>query len=138
MLIDAPRLQQVFENLITNAIQQSAPDTLVIVESRDITVDQRKFIECDVRDYGIGFDPQDLPRIFQPFFTRRRGGTGLGLSIVQRIVEQHGGTIEATNAPDGGAVLRMRFPAVPMRRTGQKRMGSQGTPPGDERERGLE
>ena len=67
-------------------------------------------IVCEVRDQGPGFDPVDLPRVFQPFFTRRRGGTGLGLSIVQRIVDEHGGTIAARNADGGGAIVTMRFP----------------------------
>lgn len=107
ILMDATRMSHAVENLISNAIQHSRPGQTVQVRVR--AVDFRT-IECQVRDQGPGFDPVDLPRVFQPFFTRRRGGTGLGLSIVQRIVDEHGGTISADNSPDGGAVLTMRLP----------------------------
>lgn len=106
LLMDPGRLAQAFENVITNAVQHSGPQQRVLVTASR-TDDT---IECVVRDRGPGFDPADLPRIFQPFFTRRRGGTGLGLSIVQRIVDEHGGTVAARNADDGGAVVTLRFP----------------------------
>lgn len=109
MLMDANRLGQAFENLITNAVQHSKPDQQVLVSAGRLP---EGVIECTVRDFGPGFEPLDLPRIFQPFFTRRRGGTGLGLSIVQRIVDEHGGTITAGNSPGGGALLTMRFPSL--------------------------
>jgi signal transduction histidine kinase len=107
MLMDATRLSHAFENLIMNAIQHSKPEQCVTIAARDAG---NSIIECVVCDSGPGFNPYDLPRVFQPFFTKRRGGTGLGLSIVQRIVDEHGGTIAATNAAEGGAVLTMRFP----------------------------
>ena len=107
MLMDTNRLSHAFENLINNAIQHSRPGQAVTLRVR---ATDRSTIECEVRDEGPGFDPVDLPRIFQPFFTRRRGGTGLGLSIVQRIVDEHGGTIAARNGQSGGAIVTMRFP----------------------------
>jgi signal transduction histidine kinase len=108
LLMDAPRLTQAFENLVTNALQHSRPEQRIRVIAR---AEEDGWIECSVRDEGPGFDAVDLPRVFQPFFTRRRGGTGLGLAIVQRIVDEHGGTIAAGNADKGGAVVTMRFPA---------------------------
>jgi signal transduction histidine kinase len=107
MLMDASRLAHAFENLILNAVQYSIEGQAVTISA--VATDGQ--IECTVRDEGKGFAAVDMPRIFQPFFTRRRGGTGLGLSIVQRIVEEHGGTIRATNAERGGAVLTVRFPS---------------------------
>jgi len=110
MLMDPNRLTHAFENLITNAVQHSKPDQRIEITAHKLHEDGQELIECSVRDHGPGFNPIDLPRIFQPFFTRRRGGTGLGLSIVQRVVDEHGGTVNAGNASDGGAVVVMRFP----------------------------
>ncbi|HJQ36335.1 MAG TPA: ATP-binding protein [Thermoanaerobaculia bacterium] len=106
MLMDPHRLGHAFENLIVNAIQHSSLRQRVHVSARRAP----DGLTCEVRDHGPGFNPAELPRIFEPFFTKRRGGTGLGLSIVQRVVDEHGGTIAAGNAPDGGAVVTVRFP----------------------------
>ncbi len=109
MLMDASRLAQAFENLLLNAIQHTSEGGAIELEAREAG----GFVECRVRDRGPGFSPEDLPRIFEPFFTRRRGGTGLGLAIVQRIVDEHGGTLHATNADTGGAMMTLRFPVFP-------------------------
>src|SRR5262249_14019784 len=98
-----------FQNLITNAIQHSQPGGRVIIECKE----DGGFVVCAVRDFGSGFADADLPRIFQPFYTKRRGGTGLGLSIVQRIVDEHGGTVLAENAPGGGAIITINLPVYP-------------------------
>ena len=95
-----------FENLITNAIQHSKKGSSVTISASE----EEDAVEYSVRDCGPGFNPADLPRVFQPFFTRRRGGTGLGLSIVQRIVDEHGGIVNAGNHAEGGAVVRVRLP----------------------------
>jgi signal transduction histidine kinase len=106
ILMDENRLTRAFENLITNAIQHSPPGGSVIVDSKE----DDGFVVCSVRDHGSGFADADLPRIFQPFYTKRRGGTGLGLSIVQRIVDEHGGMVRAENAAGGGAVVTIKLP----------------------------
>lgn len=102
---DREGLFLVFKNLLENAVQHSPRGGTVAVEARRAG----EWIEWTVRDAGPGFRPQDLPLLFDPFFSRRPGGTGLGLSIVQRVVRAHGGEIAAANHPDGGAVVRVRL-----------------------------
>jgi signal transduction histidine kinase len=113
IMMNEKRLPQVFSNLIKNAIQHSPPGATVYVEAEQISLDNLLWIECRVKDSGPGFQIEDLPRIFDPFFTRRRGGTGLGLSILQRIVQEHGGKITAGNRSEGGAEIVVRIPARP-------------------------
>ena len=101
------RLAQVFQNLIDNAVQHSAAGACVRIEAAL----EGGFIEVRVLDRGAGFREDDLRHVFEPFFTRRPGGTGLGLSLVQRIVEQHGGSVVASNRAGGGAQMAVRLPA---------------------------
>jgi len=61
-------------------------------------------------DNGPGFPNELLPRIFEPYVTTKARGTGLGLPIVKKIVDEHHGTIEISNAPDGGAKIDIRLP----------------------------
>lgn len=112
---DATRLTQVFQNLLDNAIHHSPAGSAVSLDVEEIRENGHRWIACRVMDSGPGFRAEDLPHVFEPFFTRRRKGTGLGLSIVERIVTSHGGTIEAGNRPTGGAVMTVRLPAgVPL------------------------
>ena len=72
------------------------------------------WVTLSVRDQGPGFDPSILPRVFDPFFTTKPvgQGTGLGLSQVYGLVKGAGGRVEAANAPGGGAIVTLSFPAV--------------------------
>jgi signal transduction histidine kinase len=112
VLADRARVSQVLQNLIENAVHFSPAGGRVEVSLAVAEADGERFVECSVKDSGPGFDPSDLPRLFEPFFTRRRGGTGLGLSIVKRIVYDHGGEVTAENHPQGGAVVKVRLRAV--------------------------
>jgi signal transduction histidine kinase len=110
--MDRPRLVQVFQNLIQNAIQHTPAGRRVLVGAAPDTRHGQRGLLCAIRDSGPGFDAGDLERVFEPFFTRRRGGTGLGLSIVHRIVQEHAGHVEVANHPEGGGVVSVWLPVV--------------------------
>jgi signal transduction histidine kinase len=114
--MDRPRLVRAFSNIVQNALQHSASGSTVGIESWRVAASDGERMQCTVVDSGPGIASEDLPRIFEPFFTRRRGGTGLGLSIVQRIVEEHGGLIDAGNRAEGGAVMTVTLPIAPIER----------------------
>jgi signal transduction histidine kinase len=113
VFMDEPRLLQVFQNLLQNAVEHTPRGGRVRVEVRQEPHHGRAGLRCAVHDSGPGFDPAHLPQLFEPFFSRRRGGTGLGLSIVERIVAQHSGQVEAGNHPGGGGVVSVWLPAGP-------------------------
>jgi signal transduction histidine kinase len=131
--VDPARAVQVFQNLIENAIQHSPPGAEVRFRALRAGIagedgedgEARGTVRFLVEDAGPGFRTDDLSHIFEPFFTRRRGGTGLGLSIVQRIVEQHGGEVEAGNRPGGGAAMAV---VLPVRRAETGRRALQAKP----------
>jgi PAS domain S-box-containing protein len=109
--VDPGRMEQVFQNLIANAIQHTPRSGTVHTFAR-IIEDGEGAIEFVVEDDGTGIAPDEIPRLFEPFFSRRKGGTGLGLSVVQRIVEAHGGRVTAANREGGGARFTVRLPAT--------------------------
>ncbi|HEX7182312.1 MAG TPA: ATP-binding protein [Thermoanaerobaculia bacterium] len=110
LTVDRNRIVQVFQNLLENAVQHSPAGGRVLFRAEASRNGEREGVRFSVEDSGPGFQPGDLERVFEPFFTRRRGGTGMGLSIVQRIVEQHEGEIAAGNRPEGGAVVAVTLP----------------------------
>jgi signal transduction histidine kinase len=104
-------VNQVIYNLIDNAIKYgSAVEVSLRREDRQVVL--------TVADCGPGIPEEDLPRIFERFYrvdkarSRAAGGTGLGLSIVSDTVRRRGGTVEAANRPEGGAVFTVRWPAL--------------------------
>lgn len=105
------RLVQVFRNIVENAIQHSPAGARIRIEGATIASDDGAVVEWVIADAGSGIPDGDVPRLFEPFFSRRHGGTGLGLSIVQRIVEEHHGSVTAGNGPTTGAVFVVRLPA---------------------------
>jgi len=107
------QIQQVLLDLIINAldaVEQLPPsERRVIISTRS---DKGDVAEVSVRDFGIGL-PKDRPdKVFEHFFSTKQKGMGMGLPIVRSIVEAHGGTIIAENAPDRGARMVVRLPAA--------------------------
>ena len=112
---DSLLLQQALLNVLINAehavINGEAIRRIDLATSTD---DLRERVFLTVRDTGPGIPADVLPRIFDPFFTTKEvgQGTGLGLAITYGIVQEHGGTISASNAADGGAVFRLDLPSA--------------------------
>jgi signal transduction histidine kinase len=114
IVTDAERLRAALVNVVTNAQQamrdQSAtpsgaePPIRVRLTRRDTGW------RVDVIDRGKGVAPEDLPRLFDPFFTTRRAGSGIGLAITRNIIEGLGGTIVVTSPPQAGTTVRIELP----------------------------
>ncbi len=112
---DSFRLEQVFYNLVENAIQYSEPGSPIRVEADA----ERERVSIRVIDQGVGIPPADLPYVFDRFYrvdktrSRQAGGTGLGLSIVKQIVDLHQGCIELASEPGRGTTVTVTLPAWP-------------------------
>jgi PAS domain S-box-containing protein len=103
---NASRLEQVFTNLMLNAIQ-AMPDGGVVSVTATAT---NGCVEIEVSDTGPGIRQEIQDKIFLPFFTTKSDGTGLGLAICSRIIEDHGGSIEVSSAPGQGTTFKISLP----------------------------
>jgi signal transduction histidine kinase len=107
---DKVQLQQVLLNLIVNAIEAMSG----IDERRELTIvsatDGPEAVAVEVRDSGMGLDPERATRLFEPFYTTKSEGIGIGLSISRSIVEAHGGHLSAAANVPHGAVFRFSLP----------------------------
>jgi len=111
--IDSNRMRQVFRNILENAISACPESGRIVVECTDLPVDDPAAVCIVIRDNGPGFPSSGIQRVFEPFYTTRKNGTGLGMAIASRIVEAHGGRIEARNAHPHGAELIIILPRDP-------------------------
>ncbi len=104
-------LQQVFLNLLQNAIAATPQGGEVTVSGRD----EEGFIRLTVRDTGAGIAPENIPHIFEPFFTTKEvgKGTGLGLAVTYSIIKRHGGRIEVESEPGRGTAFHVLLPKAP-------------------------
>jgi hypothetical protein len=111
LTLDPDLIQQALINIALNAIQAMPEGGSFVVETRFTKPDGENpgSVEVLCFDTGKGISPENLNRIFNPFFTTRQQGTGLGLSITQRIVEQHGGEINVTSTPGKGTYFTITF-----------------------------
>jgi signal transduction histidine kinase len=108
--LDENQIQQVFINMLLNALQAVEQNGRVTVQSR---VDhQNRHIEVAISDNGCGIAPGVLEKIFEPFFSTKANGTGLGLSVSFGIIENHQGEIQVFSEPGLGTRFLIRFPIV--------------------------
>jgi len=105
--VDRDQILSLLTNLIFNAIEAAPPGSRVEIRANTA----EGMLRVDVSDGGPGIDPAIADRLFTPFTTTKATGTGLGLTIARRVAQDHGGTLSATNRPEGGACFRVRFPA---------------------------
>jgi PAS domain S-box-containing protein len=102
-LIDPFRMEQVFRNILENALAACRDPVEIVVHCSDTTLAGQPALRVAVRDNGPGLSLEQRQRIFEPFFTTKTKGTGLGMAIAKRIVEAHGGQLTVGNAPVGGS-----------------------------------
>ena len=120
---DRGRLRQIVHNLLANAIEalEGARDPEIRIETRLVELAEGRLAEITVEDNGPGFRSDVIGQVFDPYVTTKSKGTGLGLAIVKKIVEEHGGRIEADNARTGGARVRIELPLAASARSGPTR-----------------
>ena len=106
VLFDPAQLKQVLVNLIKNAMQAMPPQGTLTVRSGST----QEAVWMAVSDTGPGIPPEQLNRIFEPFYTTKNKGTGLGLLIVQRIIRDHGGRIELESTVGKGTTFKLWLP----------------------------
>jgi C4-dicarboxylate-specific signal transduction histidine kinase len=129
VFVDGHQIQQVLLNLIINAEQamlsSNGRGSLVLRTWHDA---DRQSIVLEINDDGPGIPEELQPKIFDPFFTTKEvgQGTGLGLAITYGIIQEHGGTIHASNSPEGGASFVIELPAV-VRESGPGKGKKKGT-----------
>jgi len=109
---DRGRVRQILNNLIVNAVEavENSSAGHVNIATRLETAGGADYVTITVSDNGPGFAREVLGRVFDPYVTSKPKGTGLGLAIVKKIVEEHGGRVEADNRPEGGAQVRVSLP----------------------------
>ncbi len=118
--IDAGQINQVVNNLVTNARQAMVDVGIISIKIENLKVAvgdyadvaSGTYVKVSLRDQGCGIDPEIMPRIFEPYFTTKETGSGLGLATSYSIISNHGGLIEVTSEPACGSIFSFILPAV--------------------------
>jgi len=108
VMVDKGQIQQAFINLIINAIEATDSGGKILITSGYDPKDRS--VEVRVIDSGEGISPENIDRIFDPFFTSKEEGTGLGLAITHGIIEQHGGTVDVASKIGSGTTFKIKLP----------------------------
>ena len=113
LLADRGQLQQVFLNLIMNAIEamRSVTDRARVLRIRSDIIQESSNVLVTVEDSGTGIEGKDKDRIFEPFFTTKSTGTGIGLTICRSIIESHGGSLRASANNPYGTIFQVTLPS---------------------------
>jgi two-component system sensor histidine kinase FlrB len=114
VMADRELLRQAVFNLLHNAVKYTRSDSEVTIMTRN----DGPHVIIEILDQGPGVEPDDVPKLFMPYFSTDPGGTGLGLSLVRKIAIAHGWDVTFSPAPGGGSAFRLLIP-----RNGQKRVG---------------
>ena len=123
--MDRHQIKQVFYNVIKNASQaMKAGGIFHIRTDRD-----EDHVSLTFTDTGGGIPPEDMSKIFDPYFTTKASGSGLGLLIVRRIVREHGGEIDIVNSEGSGVALTIRLPIRERPSAHARRRGNARRPP---------
>ncbi|MBI1922154.1 MAG: HAMP domain-containing protein [Geobacter sp.] len=117
--VDPKQIQQVFLNLILNAVQAMPEGGVLTITSGLIKANGDQWVQITIADTGYGIPPQILGKIFTPFFTTKAQGTGLGLAICHKLITQHKGTITVNSEEGKGTVFTIRLPVPPPMSTHQ-------------------
>lgn len=112
VMADPDKLRQVLVNIVKNAVEATARDGHIEMESSFIDTNGNAGIVLTISDHGTGISAQDLERIFQPFFTTKKKGTGLGLCIVKKILDAHGSSIQVSSEEGQGTVVQLHLQGV--------------------------
>jgi len=105
-LVDPERIRQVFINLIKNALHAMPKGGTLRIRTQT----KEKVCLIHFQDSGVGISDEELPRIFEAYYTTKEEGSGLGLVIVYQIIREHGGRIEVASKPDAGATFSVVLP----------------------------
>ncbi|MBI5576298.1 MAG: PAS domain S-box protein [Deltaproteobacteria bacterium] len=117
--VDAGQISQVVNNLILNADQAMPDGGSIRIEGENFTaapgnsllLKEGKYVKVSISDHGIGIPPENLDKIFDPYFTTKPKGSGLGLTTVYSIINRHGGNIVVESEPGKGTTFRFYLPA---------------------------
>jgi two-component system, NtrC family, sensor histidine kinase HydH len=107
VLVDPDKMRQVLVNVIKNALEAGDHAGVVRIAASVSGSSGERMVTLMVSDNGEGIAPQDLKRVFHPFFTTKKKGTGLGLSIVKKIMEAHGYVISVSSEEGRGTVVQL-------------------------------